>query len=1011
VWQSESLNSIGPAYIRSLYPSAFGDLFCSTGTFGGNHATNRGMAHEGLPGIVQEALSRIEILLDTLFQSAKDAIFLMDGLYFVDCNPATLRMFGCQTKKDIIGKTPLSISPNLQPGGVSSAMEAERLVAAAMSGEPQHFEWRLCKFDGTEFDVEVSLNRCFVSGATFLVAVVRDITARKRAQAALRREIQEDELINKILSKFAGFIPSQFEATVENALRELAEFIGADHAFLFMVSPQRDTYSCTHETCGPGVASMRQNFQNVPLGTHAWIEPTLMAGETQQIESLLLLSTSGATEKSAGAIGIDSHGRQIKWSDSDVMLCTLVGNVLTAMMERKQAMDRLIQEKQFSERLIESLPGAFYLYDSDLRLRRWNKNHETGMGYTADELFGKRIGDMQATEEHRRSVLEAAHRALQQGGDVEVLETEVLYKDGSAIPYLVTGTRIDSPDGPMLAGVGLNISARVQAQKALAASEHKYREVFNGTNDAFFIHNASGRILEVNERACARFGFDVQQALRLSIGDVSSGEPPYSQRDALAKIRHAISNGPQVFDWQSKTVNGELFWSEVALRTFWIDGEVRVIASVRDITGRKLAALQRERMAAQSKYLEESASLLASSLDYTATLQRVVHLAVRAIADWCVVLLVEHGRVYIAEIVHSDPEKQAIIERFRSKYRARPDLPISVEGVIRTREPQLIPEITDESLREHSSDDEHYSLLRQLNPKSAMLVPLIFGDEILGSMAFVASNARHYEADDVAFAKRIARHAAIAIRNARLYTDAQGAIRARDAMLRMVSHDLRNPVSNIQMAATQLATSSLPDQGRQKILQTISRSSQRMNRLIEDLMTVGRIQEGREIPLNIDRVDPTVITDEVCAAVGPQLNAKSLDLRCDKPATIGAIKADRDRIIQVLVNLLDNAIKFTPSGGNIILSCEVRGGEVQFAVKDTGPGIDPKDLQQIFDPFWQAIPGARSGSGLGLSIAKVIVEQHNGRIWADSIPGFGTTVCFTIPQADIGKGPRKPKAA
>src|SRR5262249_32759569 len=200
------------------------------------------------------------------------------------------------------------------------------------------------------------------------------------------------------------------------------------------------------------------------------------------------------------------------------------------------------------------------------------------------------------TDEHRRRVGEAAHRALQQGGEMEVLETELLYKDGSIVPYLVTGTRIDSPEGPMLAGVGLNISARVQAQKALAASEQKYREVFNATNDAFFIHDQWGRILEVNERACAMFGFDVQQALRLSIGEVSNGEPPYSQREALAKIQHAILEGPQVFEWQSKTVTGELFWSEVALRVFRIEGEMRVIASVRDITDRKLAALERERM-------------------------------------------------------------------------------------------------------------------------------------------------------------------------------------------------------------------------------------------------------------------------------------------------------------------------------------------------------------------------------------------------------------------------------
>jgi signal transduction histidine kinase len=127
--------------------------------------------------------------------------------------------------------------------------------------------------------------------------------------------------------------------------------------------------------------------------------------------------------------------------------------------------------------------------------------------------------------------------------------------------------------------------------------------------------------------------------------------------------------------------------------------------------------------------------------------------------------------------------------------------------------------------------------------------------------------------------------------------------------------------------------------------------------------------------------------------------------------TIPAIKADRDRIFQVLINLLDNAIKFTPKGGKVILSCEARVGEVQFAVKDTGPGINPKDLHKIFDPFWQAKPGAHFGSGLGLAIARALVEQHNGRIWAESMPGGGTTVFFTIPQADSGQQPIKPKVA
>src|SRR5262249_3230869 len=146
-----------------------------------------------LPEIVEEALSRIRVLLDTLFESSDDAIFLMDGTRFVDCNPGTLRMFGCKTKQVILGETPIRFSPDRQSDGASSADKARNLIAAAMAGIPQHFEWQHCRLDATPFEVEVSLNRCLVGGAPFLIAVVRDITARKCAEAALLQEKQFSE--------------------------------------------------------------------------------------------------------------------------------------------------------------------------------------------------------------------------------------------------------------------------------------------------------------------------------------------------------------------------------------------------------------------------------------------------------------------------------------------------------------------------------------------------------------------------------------------------------------------------------------------------------------------------------------------------------------------------------------------------------------------------------------------------------------------------------------------------
>jgi signal transduction histidine kinase len=440
--------------------------------------------------------------------------------------------------------------------------------------------------------------------------------------------------------------------------------------------------------------------------------------------------------------------------------------------------------------------------------------------------------------------------------------------------------------------------------------------------------------------------------------------------------------------------------------------KVRILADMASIALLRAVRVEKlQKMEDQANFLSETSKLLASSLDYSTTLARVVRLAVQSIADYCVVDLVENGRIHIGELAHSDPGKDAILERLRSKYRPRPDLPISVERVIQTRKAVLVPTVTDELLREHSTDDEHFDLLRQLNMSSAMLVPLVAGDEILGAMVLVASGARHYDPDELSFAEECARHAAIAIRNARLYSDAQQAIRTRDEVFRMVSHDLRNPVTNIQMTANLLSAASLPDESRQSMLQIIGRASQRMSRLIEDLMTVGRMQQGQGIPIDIDRLDPAVIVDELCTALGVQARAKGVDLQCSRPPSIAAIKADRNRIVQVLTNLVDNAIKFTPEGGKIIVSCDMQQGEVRFAVKDTGSGVNPEDLGQMFNPFWQERPGAHPGSGLGLAIAKAIVEEHHGRIWAESTPGVGTTVAFAIPLADVGREPVKPNAA
>ncbi|HYR44750.1 MAG TPA: ATP-binding protein [Terriglobia bacterium] len=435
---------------------------------------------------------------------------------------------------------------------------------------------------------------------------------------------------------------------------------------------------------------------------------------------------------------------------------------------------------------------------------------------------------------------------------------------------------------------------------------------------------------------------------------------------------------------------------------------VRILADVASVAMQRAFTLERlSQFRAEEHFIAEAAPILASSLDYQATLNAVVRLAVPQIADWSAVYLVENGKIQLAQAAHSDPAKMALVRRLQENYLPLPEHDTAVVRVIRTGKPELFSEVSDELLRQNTHDEAHLEVLRRLNVRSSMVVPLSAGGETFGALSLVSEQPGRYRHEDLGFAEDIARHAALAIQNARLYASADhairvrdDAIRARDEILRVVSHDLRNPVHNIQMTAKVLAARSVPEEKRRSMVQIISRAAERMNRLIDDLLAVARVREGEKISIDLQPLNPFDIIREACEIFSIQARMKSIDLHCKPPGVVPTVLADSHRILQVLSNLLDNAIKFTPEGGRITVTCEpYEGGRVRFAVRDTGRGIEQENLGKIFDLFWQAKSTAHMGAGLGLGIARAVVEQHGGQIWAESQPGAGTTFFFTLPQA------------
>lgn len=226
----------------------------------------------------------------------------------------------------------------------------------------------------------------------------------------------------------------------------------------------------------------------------------------------------------------------------------------------------------------------------------------------------------------------------------------------------------------------------------------------------------------------------------------------------------------------------------------------------------------------------------------------------------------------------------------------------------------------------------------------------------------------------------------------------RSAVRARDEVVAVVSHDLRSPVGTVQLAASLLLDVPLPKAKQREQLTIIRRAAERMNRLIRDLLDIAKIEAGG---LYVDAMPEDVepIVDEAVQLARPLAEEKGLTVVAKLEGTLPRIRADKDRVLQVFSNLVGNAVRFTPSGGQVTLRASRANGEVVLSVEDNGAGIRQEDQEHLFDRFWQPRRGDRRGAGLGLAIVKGIVDAHGGRVWAESGggQGHGSTFYFTLP--------------
>jgi PAS domain S-box-containing protein len=247
---------------------------------------------------------------------------------------------------------------------------------------------------------------------------------------------------------------------------------------------------------------------------------------------------------------------------------------------------------------------------------------------------------------------------------------------------------------------------------------------------------------------------------------------------------------------------------------------------------------------------------------------------------------------------------------------------------------------------------------------------------------------------------------------ARDVTIVHQALEARDEMLAIVSHDLKNPLQAILMSAERLEDDAVRagDEATRKLAQRLRRSADRMTRLIFDLLDVASIDAGRlcveSAPCAVD-----ALLSDAADAMRTIAAEKGVDLLVVVDADAPPVLADKERVAQVFSNLIGNAVRFTPAGGRVRLMADGAGAFARFTVADDGPGIPPDVAPRIFDRFWRARPTGRGGAGLGLSIAKGVVEAHGGRIWVDQTATRGATIRFTLPATELTPPGRSSRAS
>ena len=413
--------------------------------------------------------------------------------------------------------------------------------------------------------------------------------------------------------------------------------------------------------------------------------------------------------------------------------------------------------------------------------------------------------------------------------------------------------------------------------------------------------------------------------------------------------------------------------------------------------------------ASRASLLAEVTALMGSGLEQGQLLFRLAHLVVPALGDLCAIdFFREPDEISRMAYAHVDAAKEPLVDEVRAVHGFNADSPHGVRAALRTRRSIVIPRVTAAHLAAEARGNEQLALLRRIGPKSWMVVPMVGRRAVLGVMTFaVTESPRRYGRADLGLAELVAGQLMVALESARVkqeteraLTASEAANQAKDEFLSRLSHELRNPLNAVAGWARMLESGQLSEERARHAVQVILRNTAAQTRLLDDLLDLSVVESGRiqlvHQPVDLRRLVVAALDD-----IRPVAAAKDIRLHDVLVPLETPVNGDPGRLQQVLGNLLDNAVKFTPRGGAIEVTLRQEGSRAEIVVSDTGKGIATDRLPHVFDRAQPREGGGASASpglGVGLALVRHLVELHGGSVFVESAgPAHGSTFVVELP--------------